>query len=185
MDRWLVALGRGPLAREDLGTLTGARRDTFMTAETSLGKPSRVPEGHLELVPRPWWSLGACRPVLGGRLLLVAGLGELPPSCGWSASSSSLSNLSVIEPSVGEVDHAVPEYTPSAFRGGSVRKDSSGTQADSMDCCWCRVEGLHGDITRCMVRCYRDRAIYGWRLPTQGCEFLEIERGSFGAGSVA
>ncbi|OWM91107.1 hypothetical protein CDL15_Pgr010137 [Punica granatum] len=23
MDRWLVALGRGPLAREDLGTLTG------------------------------------------------------------------------------------------------------------------------------------------------------------------
>ncbi|PKI65189.1 hypothetical protein CRG98_014419 [Punica granatum] len=52
---------------------------------------------------------------------LVAGLGELPPSCGWPASSSSLSNLSVIKTSVGEVDHDVPEYTPSAFRGGSVR----------------------------------------------------------------
>ncbi|PKI70461.1 hypothetical protein CRG98_009131 [Punica granatum] len=35
---------------------------------------------------------------------LVAGLGELPPGCGWPASSSSLSNLSVIEPSAGEVD---------------------------------------------------------------------------------
>ncbi|PKI68443.1 hypothetical protein CRG98_011168 [Punica granatum] len=64
-DRWLVALGRGPLAQEDLGTLTGvfsvrcseivvisvfrgstpkARRETFVTTETSLGKPSRVPE---------------------------------------------------------------------------------------------------------------------------------------------
>ncbi|PKI64869.1 hypothetical protein CRG98_014736 [Punica granatum] len=35
--------------------------------------------------------------------VLVAGLGEFPPSCGWPASSSSLSNLSVIEPSVGTV----------------------------------------------------------------------------------
>ncbi|PKI60414.1 hypothetical protein CRG98_019199 [Punica granatum] len=52
---------------------------------------------------------------------LVAGLEELPPSCGWPTSSLSFSNLSVIEPSIGEVDHAVPEYTPSAFRGGSVR----------------------------------------------------------------
>ncbi|PKI73732.1 hypothetical protein CRG98_005874 [Punica granatum] len=65
------------------------------------------------------------------------------------------------------------------------RKDSSGTQADSMDCCRRRVEGLHGGIARCMVRCYRDRALYGWGLPTQGCEFLEIERGSLGAGLVA
>ncbi|PKI50068.1 hypothetical protein CRG98_029537 [Punica granatum] len=103
---------------------------------------------------------------------LVAGLGELPPSCGWPASYSSLSNLSVIEPSVGEVHHAVPEYTPSAFRGGSVRKDSSGTQANSMDCCRRRVEGLHGGIARCMVRCYRDRVIcqhpiLAHRLPTR------------------
>ncbi|PKI59988.1 hypothetical protein CRG98_019620 [Punica granatum] len=121
--------------------------------------------------------------------------GEFPPSCGWPASSSSLSNLSVIEPSVGEVDHAVPEYTPSTFRGGSVRPlcagglcrgaDSSGTQANSVDCCRRRVEGLHGGIARCMVRCYKDRATYGWGLPTQGCEFLEIERGTLGAGSVA
>ncbi|OWM77037.1 hypothetical protein CDL15_Pgr002677 [Punica granatum] len=36
------------------------------------------------------------------------------------------SDLSVIEPSVDEVDHAVPEYTPSAFRGGSVRFLCSG-----------------------------------------------------------
>ncbi|PKI67207.1 hypothetical protein CRG98_012404 [Punica granatum] len=57
--------------------------------------------------------------------------------------------------------------------------------ADSMDCCRRRVEGLHGGIARCMVWCYRDCAIYGWGLPTQGCEFLEIERGSLGAGSVA
>ncbi|PKI70468.1 hypothetical protein CRG98_009138 [Punica granatum] len=57
--------------------------------------------------------------------------------------------------------------------------------ADSMDCCRSRVEGLHGGITRCMVRCYRDCAIYEWGLSTQGCEFLEIERGSLGVGSVA
>ncbi|PKI32099.1 hypothetical protein CRG98_047512, partial [Punica granatum] len=56
------------------GRAPKARRETFMTTETSLGKPSRVPEGHLKLVPRPWWSLGACRPVLGGRLL-VSGAG--------------------------------------------------------------------------------------------------------------
>ncbi|PKI58139.1 hypothetical protein CRG98_021469 [Punica granatum] len=54
-----------------------------------------------------------------------------------------------------------------------------------MDCCRRRVEGLYGGIARCMVRCYSDRAIYGWGLPTQGCEFLEIERGSLGAGSKA
>ncbi|PKI64526.1 hypothetical protein CRG98_015089 [Punica granatum] len=47
-----------------------ARRETFMTTETSLRKPSRVPKGHLKLVPQPWWSLGAYRPVLGGRLLV-------------------------------------------------------------------------------------------------------------------
>ncbi|OWM83027.1 hypothetical protein CDL15_Pgr019521 [Punica granatum] len=48
-----------------------------MTTETSIGKPSRVPEGHLKLVPRPWWSLGACRPVLKGRLLV----GGVNPGC--------------------------------------------------------------------------------------------------------
>ncbi|OWM70408.1 hypothetical protein CDL15_Pgr008697 [Punica granatum] len=48
-----------------------------MTTEMSLWKPSRALEGHLKLVPRPWWSLGACRPVLGGRLLASgAGLGR-------------------------------------------------------------------------------------------------------------
>ncbi|PKI59767.1 hypothetical protein CRG98_019841 [Punica granatum] len=66
-----------------------------------------------------------------------------------------------------------------------VVQDSSGTQADTVDCCRRRVEGLHGGIARCMVLCYKDRAIYGWGLPTQGREFLEIERGSLGAGSVA
>ncbi|OWM72783.1 hypothetical protein CDL15_Pgr024835 [Punica granatum] len=65
-----------------------------------------------------------------------------------------------------------------------IEETQSSTQTDSMDCCRSRVEGLHGGIARCMVRCYRDRAIYGWGLPTQGCEFLEIERGSLGAGSV-
>ncbi|PKI58537.1 hypothetical protein CRG98_021069 [Punica granatum] len=56
------------------GSAPKARRETFLTTETFLGKPSRVSEGHLKLVPRPWWSLGACRPVLGGRLL-VSGAG--------------------------------------------------------------------------------------------------------------
>ncbi|PKI51481.1 hypothetical protein CRG98_028128 [Punica granatum] len=45
---------------------------------------------------------------------------------GWPASSSSLSDLSVIEPSVDEVDHVVPEYTPFAFCGGSVRSSCVG-----------------------------------------------------------
>ncbi|OWM74508.1 hypothetical protein CDL15_Pgr026343 [Punica granatum] len=45
------------------------RREAFATTETSLGKPYRVPKGHLKLVPRPRWSLGACRPVSGCRLL--------------------------------------------------------------------------------------------------------------------
>ncbi|PKI67420.1 hypothetical protein CRG98_012182, partial [Punica granatum] len=102
-DRWLVVLGRGLLAREDLGTLTGifsacpeclevhgdyrealrdrcglcfpwkypkVRREAFVTTETYFGRPSQVPEGCLKLAPRPWWSLGACRPVLRGRLLV-------------------------------------------------------------------------------------------------------------------
>ncbi|PKI61296.1 hypothetical protein CRG98_018322 [Punica granatum] len=47
------------------GRAPKARRETFVTTGTSLGKPSRVPKGHLRLVPRPWWSLGACRPVSG------------------------------------------------------------------------------------------------------------------------
>ncbi|PKI36615.1 hypothetical protein CRG98_042994, partial [Punica granatum] len=59
------------------GRAPKARRETFVTTETFLGKPSRVPEGHLKLVPRPWWSLGAYRPVLEGRLLVDgAGLGS-------------------------------------------------------------------------------------------------------------
>ncbi|PKI78939.1 hypothetical protein CRG98_000673 [Punica granatum] len=45
---------------------------------------------------------------------------------GWPASSSSLSDLSVIEPSVDEVDHVVPEYTPFAFCCGSVRSSCVG-----------------------------------------------------------
>ncbi|OWM71018.1 hypothetical protein CDL15_Pgr003908 [Punica granatum] len=36
----------------------------------SLGEPCRVPKGRLKLVPRPRWSLGACRPVLGCCLLV-------------------------------------------------------------------------------------------------------------------
>ncbi|PKI44581.1 hypothetical protein CRG98_035032, partial [Punica granatum] len=36
------------------GRTPKARRETFMTTETSLGKPGRAPEGHLKLVPRPW-----------------------------------------------------------------------------------------------------------------------------------
>ncbi|PKI57284.1 hypothetical protein CRG98_022323 [Punica granatum] len=53
-------------------------REAFATIETSLGKPCRVPKGHLKLVPRPQWSLGACRPVLGCRLL-VSGSGPWGP----------------------------------------------------------------------------------------------------------
>ncbi|PKI26151.1 hypothetical protein CRG98_049160, partial [Punica granatum] len=52
------------------GSAPKARREAFATIETSFGKPSRVPEGYLKLVPRPWWSLGACKPVLKGRLLI-------------------------------------------------------------------------------------------------------------------
>ncbi|PKI67425.1 hypothetical protein CRG98_012187 [Punica granatum] len=52
-------------------------REAFATTETSLGEPCRVPKGRLKLVPRPRWSLGACRPVLGCRLLVSgAGLGS-------------------------------------------------------------------------------------------------------------
>ncbi|OWM80216.1 hypothetical protein CDL15_Pgr012347 [Punica granatum] len=51
---------------------------TFATTETSLGEPCRVPNGRLKLVPWPRWSLGACRPVLGGRLL-VSGAGPASP----------------------------------------------------------------------------------------------------------
>ncbi|OWM90787.1 hypothetical protein CDL15_Pgr002710 [Punica granatum] len=61
------------------GRAPKARRETFMTTETSLGKLSRVSEGHLKLIPRPWRSLGACRPVFGCRLL-VSGSG-LPEPC--------------------------------------------------------------------------------------------------------
>ncbi|OWM66814.1 hypothetical protein CDL15_Pgr027002 [Punica granatum] len=52
-------------------------REAFATTETSLGEPCRVPKGRLKLVPRPRWSLGACRPVLECRLLVGgAGLGS-------------------------------------------------------------------------------------------------------------
>ncbi|OWM75344.1 hypothetical protein CDL15_Pgr021060 [Punica granatum] len=47
-----------------------AHREAFVTSETYFGRPSRVSEGCLKLVPRPWWFLGACRPVLRGRLLV-------------------------------------------------------------------------------------------------------------------
>ncbi|OWM72483.1 hypothetical protein CDL15_Pgr021200 [Punica granatum] len=53
-------------------------REAFVITETSLGRPCRVPKGHLKLAPRPRWSLGACRPVLGGRLL-VSGSGPGSP----------------------------------------------------------------------------------------------------------
>ncbi|PKI34313.1 hypothetical protein CRG98_045294 [Punica granatum] len=36
-------------------------REAFVTTETYCGRPSRVPEGCLKLIPRPWWSLGACK----------------------------------------------------------------------------------------------------------------------------
>ncbi|PKI47269.1 hypothetical protein CRG98_032340 [Punica granatum] len=54
------------------------RREAFATTGTFLGKPCRVPKGHLKLIPRPRWSLGACRPVLGCRLL-VSGSGPGGP----------------------------------------------------------------------------------------------------------
>ncbi|OWM87028.1 hypothetical protein CDL15_Pgr006192 [Punica granatum] len=47
-----------------------ARWEAFVTTETYFGRLSRTPEGCLKLVPRPWWSPGACRPVLRGRLLV-------------------------------------------------------------------------------------------------------------------
>ncbi|PKI78938.1 hypothetical protein CRG98_000672 [Punica granatum] len=53
-------------------------QEAFATIETSLGKPCRVPKGHLKLVPRPRWSLGACRLILGCRLL-VSGSGPGGP----------------------------------------------------------------------------------------------------------
>ncbi|PKI40050.1 hypothetical protein CRG98_039561 [Punica granatum] len=61
------------------GRAPKAHRETFVTIKTFLKRPSRVSEGHRKLVPRPWWSLGACRPVSGCRLL-VSGSG-LPEPC--------------------------------------------------------------------------------------------------------
>ncbi|PKI42995.1 hypothetical protein CRG98_036620 [Punica granatum] len=55
------------------GNAPKARRETFVTTETYFGKPSRVPEGCLKLVPRLWWSLGACGPILGGAFCLSVG----------------------------------------------------------------------------------------------------------------
>ncbi|PKI40908.1 hypothetical protein CRG98_038706 [Punica granatum] len=52
------------------GNTPKARREALVTTETYFGRSSRAPEGCLKLVPRPWWSLGACRPVLRGRLLV-------------------------------------------------------------------------------------------------------------------
>ncbi|PKI64866.1 hypothetical protein CRG98_014733 [Punica granatum] len=46
------------------------RRETFVTTEMHFGKPSRVSKGCRKLVPRPWWFLDACRPILRGRLLV-------------------------------------------------------------------------------------------------------------------
>ncbi|OWM86064.1 hypothetical protein CDL15_Pgr027230 [Punica granatum] len=76
-------------------------REAFVTTETHFGRPSRVPEGCLKLAPRPWWSLGACKPVLRGRLLVSGanpgssvgkgvlggsgcpGLSRMPRKCEW------------------------------------------------------------------------------------------------------
>ncbi|PKI44477.1 hypothetical protein CRG98_035132, partial [Punica granatum] len=52
------------------GNAPKVRQEAFVITETYFGRSSRVPEGCLKLVPRPWWSLGACRPVLRGRLLV-------------------------------------------------------------------------------------------------------------------
>ncbi|PKI73784.1 hypothetical protein CRG98_005817 [Punica granatum] len=61
-----------------LGVEPWIHREAFVITETSLGRPCKVPKGHLKLVPRPRWSLGACRPVLGGHLL-VSGSGPGSP----------------------------------------------------------------------------------------------------------
>ncbi|PKI55236.1 hypothetical protein CRG98_024374 [Punica granatum] len=53
-------------------------QEAFATTETSLGEPRRVPKGRLKLVPRPRWSLSACKSVLGCRLL-VSGAGPGSP----------------------------------------------------------------------------------------------------------
>ncbi|PKI70962.1 hypothetical protein CRG98_008636 [Punica granatum] len=60
------------------GRAPKARRETFMATGTSLGRPSQIPEGHLKLVPRPWWSLSTCRPASGCHLL-VSGSGLPEP----------------------------------------------------------------------------------------------------------
>ncbi|PKI47307.1 hypothetical protein CRG98_032302, partial [Punica granatum] len=52
------------------GNTPKARREALVTTETYFGRSSRAPEGSLKLVPRPWWSLDACRPILRGRLLV-------------------------------------------------------------------------------------------------------------------
>ncbi|PKI51057.1 hypothetical protein CRG98_028545 [Punica granatum] len=138
-DRWVVVPDRRPLARWGLGTcdrdfsqcsLNVLRcsgiaavsvfrecapkicREVFATTETSFGEPRRVPNGRLELVPWPRWSLGACRPVLGGRLL-VSGAGpessvrkgvrersRCPGLCGYRVTNRSLgrTHASRLEP---------------------------------------------------------------------------------------
>ncbi|PKH89619.1 hypothetical protein CRG98_049936, partial [Punica granatum] len=53
-------------------------REAFATSETVIGEPCRVPNGRLKLVPWSRWSLGACRPVSGG-CLLVSGAGPASP----------------------------------------------------------------------------------------------------------
>ncbi|PKI60860.1 hypothetical protein CRG98_018733 [Punica granatum] len=55
-----------------------AHREAFVATETSFGRPSRVLKGHLKFVPRPRWSLGACRPVSRCRSL-VSGSGPPEP----------------------------------------------------------------------------------------------------------
>ncbi|PKI77690.1 hypothetical protein CRG98_001920 [Punica granatum] len=124
-DLSLVVSGRRPLAREDLGTcdwgflsvLRMSRGEVFVTTETSLGRPSRVPKGHLKLVPRPRWSLGACRPV-SGCCLLVNGAGLPEP----------LSRALVGNPLSGPVDQngvltACPSLIACSIRGGKVEVD--------------------------------------------------------------
>ncbi|PKI36169.1 hypothetical protein CRG98_043440, partial [Punica granatum] len=49
-----------------------------------------------------------------------------------------------------------------------------------MDCCRRRVEGLHGGIARCMVRRYKDRAIYDGGSRLKGVNSLKSSEDLWG-----
>ncbi|PKI74530.1 hypothetical protein CRG98_005072 [Punica granatum] len=53
------------------GRASKACRETFMITDASLGELGRAPVGHLKLVPRPRWSLGALGPLRGAVCLSV------------------------------------------------------------------------------------------------------------------